>query len=88
MAMAASTSSLSIFYDEKDSDDSEEESQSECLVEMNTFDPSQTTFFQVITDCKEKAIVKTASLSFAVLELLEGLHGNTEGKECEELSEN
>ena len=56
--MAASTSSLSIFDDEKDSDDSEEEPQSECFVEMNTFDPSQATFLQVITDCKEEASVK------------------------------
>ena len=32
-------------------------------------------------------IVKTSSRSYAVLELLEGLQGNTEGKECKELSE-
>ena len=87
MMMATSTSSLSIFDDEKDSDDSEEESQSECFVEMNTYDPSRATFLQVVIDCKEEAIVKTASRSSAILELLEGLHGNTEGKECKELSE-
>lgn len=46
--------SMSIFDDEKDTDDSEDESQSECYVEMNTFDPSQATFFQAITDCKEE----------------------------------
>ena len=62
--------SLRVYKNESDSDDSEEESQSECFVELNTFDHSQATLIQVITDCKE-AIVKTCIRGPAVLELLE-----------------
>ena len=85
--MAELPESLSVFDSESDAEDSEEESQSECFVELNTFDPSQATLIQVITDCKEEAIVKTSSRGPAVLELLESLQSYIERRECKELSD-
>ena len=85
--MAELPESLSVFDSESDAEGSEEESQSECFVELNTFDPSQATLIQVITDCKEEAIVKTSSRGPAVLELLESLQNNIERRECKELSD-
>ena len=52
---------------------------------MKTFDASQATFVQVFTHRKEEEIVITTSCGCAVLELLEDLQSNIDGRECKDL---